>query len=353
MIAGANAATVILMILVGYSDRLSPEYHPLLSSLGLFFPLFLFVNIAFLFFWLLFKKRYTLISFVGMLAGYGPVHTYLPINPQKEVPDSTVKILSFNTLSMGECAMGEDGVNPVVDYVRRMDADIVCLQEALTNTEVKQQIDSILGAHYPYIRHTYHPNGSGNAIMLLSKFPVLSEECVDYPSAGNLSVAYQLRIKGRKVLLISNHLETTGISLEERREFKTLIKGKMETHEAETTSRALLARLAEAACKRAPQAEAVARYVCEHPLESVIVCGDFNDGPISYAHHTIAQGLTDCFVASGNGLGISYHRSGFYVRIDNILCSPDCTPYDCKVDDKIDVSDHYPILCRLKIPSNH
>ena len=36
MIAGANVASVILMMAVGYSDHLSPEHFALLSTAGLF-----------------------------------------------------------------------------------------------------------------------------------------------------------------------------------------------------------------------------------------------------------------------------------------------------------------------------
>ena len=53
-------------------------------------------------------------------------------------------------------------------------------------------------------------------------------------------------------------------------------------------------------------------------------------------------------MASANGPGISYHLSGFFVRIDNILCSDDWKPYACKVDNSIQSSDHYPIVCWLK-----
>ena len=75
------------------------------------------------------------------------------------------------------------------------------------------------------------------------------------------------------------------------------------------------------------------------------MCGDFNTSPISYAHRTIAEGLTDAFVESGFGLGISYHRNGFLFRIDNILISPDLQSYRCTVDSRIKNSDHYPIWC--------
>ena len=82
-----------------------------------------------------------------------------------------------------------------------------------------------------------------------------------------------------------------------------------------------------------------------HPY--IIVCGDFNDTPISYTHRTIAQDLDDAFTQSGRGLGISYNQNRFYFRIDNILTSKNLRAYNCTVDRSIKESDHYPIWCYI------
>lgn len=66
------------------------------------------------------------------------------------------------------------------------------------------------------------------------------------------------------MLLVNNHLETTGLSLEERRKFKNLVKGKLETDTAEQTSKLLIVKLAEATKKRAPEADAVANYLSRY-----------------------------------------------------------------------------------------
>ncbi len=352
MLAGANVASVILMMAVGYSDHLSPEHYALLSTLGLFFPLFLFVNICFLFFWLIVKVRYVFIPFFGFLLCYVPVRKYVPLNVGGEPPLGSIKLLSYNTLSFAKDVEDEDGVNPIVKYLRRQNADVVCLQEAVPTTREWEQIDTLLRPVYPYIDTIVHRNG-GNGLMVLSKFPIRRKELIPYDSKGNMSAVFHLLIKGKEVLLVNNHLETTGLSLEERQKFKNLVKGKLETNAAEQTSKLLIVKLSEANKKRAPEAEAVANYLRQNQGKSIILCGDFNDGPISYAHRTIARDLTDCFIESGNGLGISYNKGGFYVRIDNIMCSDDWKPYGCEVDNKITVSDHYPILCYLKMQPKH
>ena len=50
MIAGANVATIVVMLIVGFSDFFNPESFPALSNVGLLFPVFLVVNLGFLLF---------------------------------------------------------------------------------------------------------------------------------------------------------------------------------------------------------------------------------------------------------------------------------------------------------------
>jgi len=127
-----------------------------------------------------------------------------------------------------------------------------------------------------------------------------------------------------------------------------MISGKMKRKEAKEESMMLIDKLGQASAKRAVGADAVHKYIEEHRQYPMIVCGDFNDNPISYSRRTIAKGLKDCFVETGKGLGLSFFQKGFFFRIDHIMCSDHFVPYNCKVDNKMDASDHYPIACRLK-----
>lgn len=346
-VAGANVTTVVVMWAIGFSYCVNPIAHPVISSLGLFFPIFLALNILFLFFWLVFKWKMAAIPLLGFLVAYQPVHTYIPVNPRQDsIPPKALKVLSFNV--KGYCGTDFDTdkqevANQLKDYVRNIDADIVCLQEDLQDGEKR-----FPGNLYPYSQVVVVGQSKQNAVGIYTHYPILRTESIDYSSAGNGSVAFYLKIKSDTVIVINNHLESTHLSLDERQRYKEMLKGGMNRQKARSESKRLISRLAQSVKMRAPQADSVHQYILSHSQYPLIVCGDFNDNPISYARHTIAKGLTDCYVATGFGLGLSYNQKGFYVRIDNLMCSAHFKPYNCKVDNKIDISDHYPIICWLE-----
>ncbi len=344
IIGGANIASILLMFLIGHADWVDPMVWPKLSNMGLLFPIILAINFAFLVFWIFVKPRWVIMPLLGFIVCYGPVRKYFPINWPADPPKGCIKVLSYNVWFY---AGWEDRSkpNPILEYIKQQNADIVCLQESAENEVGSVQVDSILGKVYQY-KDT--ATNKGDFMTIFSKYPILSKEHIHYPSKGNMSCAFKLRIRHRDVIVINNHLETTDLTSDEKERFQLMIKGDLGGMAATRTSKWLISHLAEQTKKRAPEAEAVARYIAYHSGTPMIVCGDFNDSPLSYANRTIAKGLTDCYVKTGFGPGISYHRSRMYVRIDNIMCTQDFTPYACKVDNSIKNSDHYPIMCWLK-----
>jgi hypothetical protein len=347
IVAGANLATIFIMTFVGFSDRFNPVKHQLLANVGLVFPVFLVLNFGFLLFWLCVKKKGVWLPVMGYLVCYMPVRAYIPFNVPHDIPKDAIKVMSYNVWSFAGWERHADGKFPILEYIKAQKADILCLQEAMTYEIGQARVDAVLDKLYPY-KDTLKVSPTSDCIAIYSRFPILSHERIIYPSRGNLSGAFELKIGRDTVIVVNNHLETTGLSSEDKREFKQMVKGDLPTPEAKRMSYKLVDKLGEASAKRAVQADAVARYVSKHEGRSIILCGDFNDSPISYARRTIAKGLTDCYIASGNGPGISYHKGGMYVRIDHIMCSDDWQPYACKVDRSIKESDHYPIICWLK-----
>ena len=349
LIAGANVATILLMLLAGYSDRLNPVQHPTLSVMGMTFPVFLLVNLLFLFFWLTVKWKRAWIPIVGFAAAYVPISLFMPVNMRQDLPEGTIKLISYNVCTYGGNYKYEQGFDTVFNYLKRQNADIVCLQEDVDTWRrfVFLRYEKI----YPYNDTTVLHNNSYtfNGVGIHTRFPIIRKERIWYESNTNGSVAYYLKTDKDTLLVINNHLEGTHLSDAERDNYKRLLRGKMERDTAKAESMFLIEKLGNNNAKRAPQADAVHRYIEAHRQYPIIVCGDFNDTPISYARRTIAQGLTDCFQETGRGLGLSYNQKGFYFRIDHVLCSSDFQPYNCQIDDEMDASDHYPVICYLKM----
>ena len=353
MVAGGNVATVAVMLLSAYADRFHPADYPLLPFLGTMFPVFLLFNLLFLLFWVAFYWRRAWIPVAGYALAYGPLTTYMPLNPQHDVPEGCIKLVTYNVCSYGGNYKYEDAFERILDYLEQQQADIVCTQEDVDSWR-RYMMDKYRRL-YPYNDTTMliHNAKSYNCVGLHSRFPILRKERISYPSRANGSVAYYLKVGRDTLLVVNNHLENTHLTKEDRSMYEDMLRGTVRRDTAQAESMLIIGKLGESAAARAPQAEAVSRYVSQHSQYPVIVCGDFNDTPVSYTRRTLAKGLTDCYAAAGRGIGLSYNRKGFWVRIDHILCSRHFTPLRCQVDSKIDLSDHYPVLCWLKMSDNN
>ena len=345
LLAGANITVALLMLFVGYSGCLNPAEHPMLSNIGLTFPLFIVVNLAFLIFWAVFSLKRILIPILAFIVSYAPVRTYIPLNIyDKEPPAEAFKVLSYNVKGFLVETDDATGVStrPALSYVINSGADIVCLHETGVTSFLE---DSVKGVYEYY--DSCRNGKQGSALTLLSKYPIVKKELIPYPSMSNSSGAFYVKKGNDTLLIINNHFERTGLSREDRTGFNDMVEGSVGTDTVKMESKRLIVLLGEASRVRSRQVDAVARYIREHSQYPIILCGDFNDSPISYTHHTLCDLLTDCFVTTGKGPGWTYTDSRMYVRIDNILCSSHFTPFRCSVDKEADGSDHYPIVCWL------
>mgnify|MGYP002508238419 FL=1 len=114
--------------------------------------------------------------------------------------------------------------------------------------------------------------------------------------------------------------------------------------------RSIVERIATNSSVRADFVDTLCMVINESPYRRV-VCGDFNDTPMSYVYGELIENLVDAFEQCGKGYGYTFRPMYGALRIDYILHSPELETENYMVDDAVELSDHLPIAARIKLPS--
>lgn len=347
MITGAAWCSVALLWLCAISIYINPVYCRFAGVVGLGFPFFLAGVLLMLVVTLLFAPRQAWIPVLGMAACFFTIRAYCPVNFPSSPPKGALKVLSYNTEGFGGNKKDSNGRNMVAAYIAGSGADIVCLQEAYV--DAKAFSDEIVPLLRPTLPYFDTVKIGTNVLACFSRFPIVDKQSICSNGGTNGSAAFRLELAPGDTLHVVNcHLESMHLSPSDRQKYHALVRDP-EKSDVDSSSRMLVSKISTAAVTRAQQATLTAKYVEEREGQSILLCGDFNDTPVSFTHHRIeSAGLKDAYVATGNGIGRSFNRDAIYVRIDNIMCSPDWKPYDSHVDRSSTVSDHYPIYAFIK-----
>jgi len=273
--------------------------------------------------------------------------------PEK-APQGAIEVLTYNVQGFPEERSKSSSEHPILDYIASTDADIVCLQEYLvskTGQSIFSQSDvnQILNK-YPYHSVTglessgkYHIFG----LACFSKYPIEKTNEVVFESSYNGAALYTINIDGKKLTVANVHLESNSIMAEDKKLYSDFLQNSDSVKLEQVTSN-IRNRLGGAYRMRARQVEKVKQFIETQETQGTIICGDFNDTPISYSYHQMKRGLIAAYVSTAFGPGITYHQDLFLFRIDYIMHSENINAFKTKVD-KLKYSDHYPLRTYLKL----
>ncbi len=352
-----NILAAISLLASYFSYYVDPAITTLFAFLGLAYPILLLLNILFVLYWLIRLRRRLLLSVIILAAGFQPLTRYIQLFPGEPAPDEkSVSVLSYNVQNMAHSNDGEEkaGVrNAILDFITSEKADITCIQEFSgmgTGSEgALENLRSLTGYEYCYHADYFaRPSGRTYALVILSRFPATGTRALSLPGEDhNFGFYADLLIHGDTIRIYNLHLESIRFQQSDYRFVEEVSKGKAEQGLIGEGSRRITRKLHHAFIKRSRQASVVVSSLSTSPYP-VIVCGDFNDTPLSYAYHKISRGLVDAFVQSGRGLGNTFSGKLPPLRIDFILTSPHLTSHDFKVHG-IRQSDHYPISAIITV----
>lgn len=343
-----NFLVALLLIGCAYSPLIPVESMPLLSLSGLAMPFVLAANVAFLVVWAVLYRRFMLVTLIAFGICVSQIRAFSPVNiARQNPPEESFKLMSYNILSSNLKISTANKDNPMVKYLISSGADIICLQEFSFSALKKNKVD--LFSDYPYKSYDVSKESDASARFLgcMSKYPILSVENIDFGTTSNGCAKYRIRHDDDTIVVYNCHLQSNNLNDENKTAYEQILTNPRTNLIGEGTKE-IVKKLQASVVKRAAQIDAIIADMQQETSPYIIVCGDFNDSPISYTCNILSNTLTNAYTVSGNGPGFSYGRSKLYYRIDHIFCSSLFNVYDCTIDRSVNISDHYPILCSLE-----
>ena len=357
-------AFAVFLILSILSPNLSPEKIWIPAFLGLAYPYILLVNFIFLLGWIILKRRELIISLLAIVLGWGTFTDYLGLRPfrlakksqfasqvrEQRNADHQVKIMSYNVHLFDASDWKEKPSTraDILAFVRDQNPDIFCIQEFYSSNldgfrekAVYRKLDRL---PYRHIGYSNLDRSSGYGVATFSFYPIIQSGRVPLQGAS-ICIFSDLLINRDTFRVYNCHLQSVKLDSEQYQILDSLKFRYDDQQMAEIMD--ISYRLRYAFIKRAAQADIIAEHIsgCPHP---VIVCGDFNDTPVSYTYRKIKKGMKDAFSESGFGLGRTYNGEFPSFRIDYILHSGSIEALFFSRE-RITYSDHFPIVGYLKL----
>ncbi len=363
-----NIALVILLLLSYISVFISPETFWPIAFFGLAYPFLLLLNLITMAFWIVLRRKEFLISLVMILMGWNymakifqvPFHLHRKM-AEPEMQDSAngslqLKVLTYNVRAFNQYnwAKNPDAEREIIDLLSSQKADVICLQEFYTHDKNPFSTTQLFSKleKTPY-RNIYYVEGKDNrnrhGIAIFSAYPIARKGVLIFEENFNLAIYADIVAQHDTFRVYNCHLQSIRL-LKKNLDF--LDSMKFEYSEKQVGEiKDISVRLKDAYIKRAQQVDMIAMNInrCRHPL---IICGDFNDTPISYTYHQLSKNLKDAFMEEGRGFGHTYQSFFPPVRIDYVLHS---SRFSCLGFATIrrNYSDHYPLVARFQLnPAN-
>ena len=315
---------------------IDPAFMAVPYFFGLYYiPIFL-LNIALLFVGLIHMRRYLVISLVALLPSLFFADLFVKFgDEEKSMSGDEVKVMSYNVGGFNLAAKGMDSsqaLAKICEFAAREAPDILCIQEF--HSDDSASLASIL-KFLPYRHSSFSSGKRVTGDITFSRYPILDSGYIRFDENFNKSIWCDIRINDVTVRVYNCHLTSTTFSF----------AGTLEriAHKGEFTDevKSVHERLSQTNIQRNQQVGAIHDHIAACTIPT-IVCGDFNDTPMSYTYHRLASGHKDSFADGGNGFGATYSVLWPLLRIDYILV-PENVSCDRTTVTRVPYSDHYPV----------
>jgi endonuclease/exonuclease/phosphatase family metal-dependent hydrolase len=343
-----------------------------LLSLSAFY--FLVILLLFVVFWLIAKSKWALLFVPVLLASWTHIAKIIPFrtgadfNSQK--PADVLRIMSWNVAQFDILQYKKDRLtyDSMIALINEYQPDVACFQEMVAgdsiidlNNKYYHKFafyaiqDFELSLHFAdeYYSYNWKENYMSSqhfGIITFSKYPIINRHTIAiYPNDYNSIFQFVDIVKGADTIRVFNlHLQSlkfTPVNLQ------YIDNPSIESDSDLQKSKNIIVKLKKGFLRRQIQADRIRQEIDKSPYP-VVVCGDFNDVPNSYAYETIGKGLQNAFEKKGAGLGRTFSDIAPTLRIDNIFVDEryQVNQY-ARIKKKL--SDHFPIIADISRLQNN
>jgi endonuclease/exonuclease/phosphatase family metal-dependent hydrolase len=358
----ANIIAFFLLLISTAAFYINPDYFWPLALFGLAYPIFLVLNIFFLFSWVMRRRWFFLLSFLGIVASYPQLKGQIAFGRQEQVGEeaNSIRVMSFNVRNFDLYNWtGRDGSRKsMFDTIASVNPDILCMQEFFTDTVRFPNLEALSEMGYHYHSMAIELTKAGHrrwGITIVSKYPIVEEgelirqqRPTPYGRFPNRAVFADVKVGSQIIRVISTHLQSIHLNLEDYETIKELPEDSTPEWKK---YQGIIFKLAKAFEHRGVQTVELEEFISSTPYP-VVLCGDFNDTPSSYTYGSISRLLNDAFLQAGKGIGATYNGVVPFLRIDYIFTSPDihCARFEINGNPH---SDHFPIVADLLLPDGN
>ncbi|HPF63228.1 endonuclease/exonuclease/phosphatase family protein [Lentimicrobium sp.] len=349
------AALVAAMI----SPHADPYHCWIISFFGLAYPLLWLANLLNA----LLNIRFRIFSrviLIILLAGLPMMLKHFGVyGPDKYILSAggAYTLVTYNVHGFSDIS-GKKSVYDVQFLVHelyaRENAGLICMQEYPVRRNPSGGFNRNMNIS-PLLPHNhlswYEPDGiyMESVLMTSTRQKIQNQGTVYSPDIEDFAIYTDISFPEGTVRVYNVHLQSLML-----KEERSLLNNSTTGYIKKSTLRqgwVTAAKLRRAFILRSYQAKCLAQHIQQSPWP-VIVAGDFNDTPASFAYRILSKGLCDSFESGGQGFTTTFSESHYPIRIDHVLASPQIKilSYERKLTG---YSDHYPIVVRFSFRNSN
>lgn len=345
---------VALALGLGYlSNFISPARTWFFSFFGLAYPILILINVLFVVLWLFSNKKYALISLFVILLGFSYIGRF--VQPgffhKHKLSGSGVKVMTYNVrlFNYFEWENDKDVRERILAYINNESPDIICLQDFFTKNTLglseKYIRNTLSGLPFCHIGYTYaFKSGSDFGLATFSKFPIVNKGRLKFDHSFNSCIYSDILIESDTVRVYNVHLQSIRLGKTNYGVIDSIFRRNSNSFDE---VKDISVRLRDAYVIRAEQVDELKEHIASSPYR-VIICGDFNDTPVSYTYHQLLGDKKDAYRESGGGPGNTYRGKLPSYRIDYIFHDKNFASDNYKTS-RINLSDHFPVSCTIHL----